>query len=136
MVPYLMADRLRNVPKRLWSDLAEKMMRPPEQVWMCASLAVYVYPPLNGARRLSFHRPELADPTRELSAENRWRDQITWDEIQRAKRDIGFGDQWALEAYPADEHVINVANMRHVWLVDEAPAWAWRNRGGEANRAL
>ena len=31
-----------------------------------------------------------------------------------------------LEIYPPDDQVIDVANMRHLWLLDEAPAYAWR----------
>jgi hypothetical protein len=33
---------------------------------------------------------------------------------------------WAVEIYPADGDVVAVANMRHLWLLPEAPAFAWR----------
>lgn len=55
-----------------------------------------------------------------------YRDGITWDDLQRVKRDCGFGDVWAVEVYPDDSELVNVANMRHLWLMAEAPAFAWR----------
>jgi hypothetical protein len=32
-----------------------------------------------------------------------------------------------VEVYPPDEAVVNVANIRHLWLLAEAPAYAWNN---------
>ena len=72
-----------------------------------------------GAQRISINRAAIDETT------GRWLDGITWDEIQAIKRQIGFGDRYAVELYPADADVVNVANMRHIWLVD-APAFAWR----------
>jgi hypothetical protein len=28
--------------------------------------------------------------------------------------------------YPPVDEIVNVANMRHLWLLDEAPPYAWR----------
>jgi hypothetical protein len=72
-----------------------------------------------GAQRITINRAAIDETT------GRWLDGITWDEIQAIKRQIGFGDRYAVELYPADADVVNVANMRHIWLVD-APAFAWR----------
>ena len=58
---------------------------------------------------------------------NRWNDDITWDEINQIKGDIGQWDRWGVELYPPDEHIVNVANMRHIWLLPEAPMFGWRN---------
>lgn len=57
-----------------------------------------------------------------------WREDITWDDLQRLKREAGYGDRWAVEVLPADTEVVNVANMRHMWLLPTAPAFAWRAR--------
>ena len=56
-----------------------------------------------------------------------WGDNITWDELQKLKREAGYGDCDAVECYPRDEDVVNVTNMRHlmVFLVDR-PAYFWR----------
>ena len=55
-----------------------------------------------------------------------WRDGITWDELMRVKRQCGFGDRWCVEVYPHDQHIVNVANMRHLWILDHRPEYAWR----------
>lgn len=58
--------------------------------------------------------------------QQRWRDDVSWDDIQRLKAEAGFAESWAVEMFPADSEVINVANMRHIWLLDGPPAFAWR----------
>lgn len=73
----------------------------------------------SGTQRITINRAAIDEKT------GRWLDGITWDEIQAIKRQIGFGERYAVELYPADADVVNVANMRHIWLVD-APAFAWR----------
>lgn len=55
-----------------------------------------------------------------------WADEITWDQLQRVKRECGFGEVDAVEVYPRDSDVVNVANIRHLWLMDEPVAFAWR----------
>jgi hypothetical protein len=55
-----------------------------------------------------------------------WAAEITWDELQAVKREIGRAEQWAVEVYPADSGLVNVANMRHLWLLDTAPDFAWQ----------
>lgn len=58
---------------------------------------------------------------------DRWQDGITWDELQRLKRECGYGSADAIEIFPADIDVVNVANMRHLWVMDEPVSFAWRN---------
>ena len=61
----------------------------------------------------------------ELLPDGNWRGDITWDELMAVKRGIGLGDQWMSEIYPADEEIVNVANMRHLFIVFQPPyAWA------------
>lgn len=55
-----------------------------------------------------------------------YRDGITWDDLMSVKRDCGYGDRWAVEVFPADAEIVNVANMRHLWILPQAPAFAWR----------
>lgn len=54
-----------------------------------------------------------------------WADGISWDELMRIKSEVGYKDSWAVEVYPSDSHVINVANMRHLFLLKEKPDFAW-----------
>lgn len=55
-----------------------------------------------------------------------WDENISWDELQLLKSQIGYGNFYAVEIYPAEDEVVNVANMRHLWILKEAPPFAWR----------
>ena len=50
-----------------------------------------------------------------------WEDKITWDELQDIKNQCGYEDKWLCEYYPPEDKVINVANIRHLWLMDKPP---------------
>ena len=54
----------------------------------------------------------------------RWVVGITWDELQEIKRLLGLGDKCAVEIYPPEKDVVNVANMRHLWIT-EPPYFMW-----------
>lgn len=56
----------------------------------------------------------------------RWVDGITWDELQSIKAECGYGQHDALELYPPDSDVVNVANLRHLWVMRELQTFAWR----------
>lgn len=66
-----------------------------------------------------------------LNASGEWDDGITWDELQRIKRECGYGDSDAIEIYPSDLDVVNVANMRHLWIMAAPVACAWRRARGQ-----
>jgi hypothetical protein len=92
----------------------------PIAVWRSSRFLVQLFNE-SGAQRITISRTMIDETT------GRWLDGITWDEIQAIKRQIGFGDRFAVEVYPADIDIVNVANMRHIWLVD-APPFAWRHQ--------
>lgn len=79
-----------------------------------------VYQSGDGAQRVSVNRTLIEEET------GRWVDGITWDELQEIKAQIGRQDAWAVEIHPPTDEVVDVANMRHLWLLDEAPAYGWR----------
>ncbi len=54
-----------------------------------------------------------------------WVDGITWDELMTVKSEVGLHDRWAVEVYPPTDAIVNVANMRHLFLLPEAPPYAW-----------
>jgi hypothetical protein len=56
----------------------------------------------------------------------RWLDGITWDELQHLKMLAGYGDRVAVEIYPPDSEVVNIANIRHLWLLNEVPTFMWQ----------
>jgi hypothetical protein len=51
-----------------------------------------------------------------LGIDGRWEQDISWEELMQVKREIGFGDWYAVEIYPRDKDIVNVANMRHLWM--------------------
>lgn len=57
-----------------------------------------------------------------------WKENLTWDELQDIKNAVGFSDAWAVEYYPPKDKVVNVANIRHLWIYPETPKSGW-NRG-------
>lgn len=81
----------------------------------------------NGFIRLSINRTELDN-------DGNWRAGITWDELMQCKGEAGYGDKWAVEVYPPVEAVVNVANMRHLFLLDEAPEFAWKKESSESHK--
>lgn len=94
----------------------------PVEVWRSCYFLVQVYTH-EGATRISVNRTAVDTDNR------RWKDGITWDALQKVKREIGRGDAVAVEVYPPDADVVDVANIRHLWLVGEgALPFIWRNK--------
>lgn len=110
---------LVEVPESEWSDEAKARNHRPVRTWQSKDFAVHLWLDPRGARRLTVCRTAI-------NADGSWKDGITWDELQRLKSEAGFADTWAVECYPPDAEVICDANMRHLWLLDEAPPFAWR----------
>jgi hypothetical protein len=54
-----------------------------------------------------------------------WQEVDSWDEIQQIKSEIGYGHCYAIEVYPADRDVVNVANFRHIWVLDKPLDIGW-----------
>jgi hypothetical protein len=55
-----------------------------------------------------------------------WVEGLTWEELQEIKSEVGYGDWYAIEIYPRDSDVVNVANFRHLWLFDTPLPFGWR----------
>lgn len=105
---------LQPVPRSEWPDHP----RQPKEVWSSRDYLVQVYAEPSGMERLSISRTSLQG--------ERWADGLSWEDLMGLKRQCGRGDRDALEVYPADKDVVNVANMRHLWLPPEPVAFAWR----------
>lgn len=97
----------------------------PLRLWRSRRFAAMLYK--EGRHyRLSVCRAELDD-------DFRWKDGITWEELQQIKSECGFHDEWAVEVFPPDREVVNVANMRHLWMLrtdggdeGEQPEYGWK----------
>ena len=88
-------------------------------VWRSRSFLVCLW--FEGAhKRLTVNRTRIVN--------GKWEQNISWDELMRLKAEAGYADWWAIEIYPPTEHVVNVANMRHLWLLEEKPAMAWEKK--------
>ena len=112
---------LAEVPVGEWPGHLVGLSTSPARVWRSRDFLVQLYTH-EGTPRLSVNRTSMG-------GNGRWLDGITWDQLQEVKRQAGFGDRWAVEVFPADESLVDVANCRHLWLLDGPPSFAWQ-RGG------
>lgn len=108
---------LRQVPREQWPNFG-----PPDllEVWRSRGFLVQIY-----SEPAAFHRMSVC---RALHNGDSWVDQITWEELMQLKRECGRGDKDALEVYPADADIVNVANMRHLFFPPEPVGFKWRSR--------
>lgn len=71
--------------------------------------------------RLSINRTEI-DNNGDYKAD------ISWEELQWIKNVLGYHASDAVEIYPIQKDVVNVANMRHLWILPLPLAFAWRSK--------
>lgn len=90
----------------------------PIEIWRSKEFLLQVYVG-NGIERLSVNRCRLGRG-------GNWSEDISWDDLQRLKRECGRGDFDAVEIYPRDADLVNVANMRHLWVMSMPVPFAWR----------
>lgn len=105
------------VPREEWPRIEPNMV----EVWLSRKFLVQVYREGPGIFRCSICRTTL-------NKSGQWEDGISWDELMEIKREIGRGEQYAVEVLPCDADIINVANMRHFWILPEKIV-GWRRRG-------
>jgi len=119
-------DHLEEVPLVDWRYVTPDH-RPGQderiQVWRSNKFLVQVFRTPKGHTRISVNRTSW-----DLN-QQRWREDISWDDLQTIKAQTGWGDSWAVEIFPADSEVVNVANMRHLFICPEPPEFAWRAHG-------
>jgi hypothetical protein len=114
-----LSPQLNKVPDKDWLYSASRPERLIE-VWRSRDFLAQVFQEENGILRVSVCRAEID------ASNGRWRDGISWEELQQVKREIGRGHLDAVEVYPADIDVVNVANMRHIWVLPDPLPFAWR----------
>jgi len=114
-------EHLVEVPPTMWPVELLQEQVPRRRVWRSRFFLVQEYAEPGAPIRLSINRVRLLP-------NGRWADGITWDELQRVKAEVGFGEHWAVEIYPAARDLVDVANIRHLWLLTEPPSFGWRRR--------
>lgn len=79
------------------------------EAWRSRDFCVQIYDRKDSnAIRMSVSRTDIKG--------DRWVENITWDDLQRLKRECGRGMLEGFEIYPKDDDIVNVANMRHIWI--------------------
>lgn len=91
----------------------------PSRIWVSRKFMVQEYPEADDIIRLSVSRVKLLGTMR-------FADGIEWETLQAIKNEVGYSDRDAVEVYPMAGHVVNVANMRHLWVLPYEIPFAWR----------
>lgn len=110
---------LEGVPRVEWPAHLAFSEHAPFAVWRSREFLVQAFEEqAPGVHcRLSINRTTVSG--------GRWVDGISWDELQRLKAECGLGDMWAVEIFPPDSDVVNVANIRHLWVLADPPDYGW-----------
>jgi len=61
-----------------------------------------------------------------VGSNGRWEDGITWEDLQTVKDELGYAGRDAVEVFPAQDDLVNVANMRHLWVLPYRLPFIWR----------
>lgn len=107
---------LLEVSKKHWSVNSPQNLL---KCYMSKSFLVQVYDDA-GYTRISVNRTDYVL----VDGKPIWNDGITWDELQWIKSKIGFEKSWAVECYPPDKDIVNVANFRHLFIIPK-PEFGW-----------
>lgn len=91
-------------------------------VWANPRFLVQCFTEKGGVIRLTINR-------RDTVRSGQWAEGISWDELQAIKAACGYGSRDAVEVYPPDDDVVNISNMRHLWIFPEGERlpFVWRN---------
>ena len=109
------------IPKEKWSYPAEHLVRVPRSRDFFVQIYVEPIPSLTQIR--------ITVCRTMINGKGDFVDGITWDELMEVKRGCGYGDFDAVEAYPKDGDIVNVANFRHLWIVSENYSnFFWRKK--------
>lgn len=118
---------LTEIPKDRWPRDFRLSAEAPTKAWESRQFLAQLYD--CGARegrtclRLSICRITLND-------DGRWQEGLSWEELMLVKRECGFGGWYAVEVYPEDAEIVNVANMRHLWLLTTPLTIGWFKESG------
>lgn len=113
------SEKMVEIPRGSWPLIDKTGKATAEAVFRSRSFLVVLWRE-DDHLRLSINRTLLSK-----TRLGHFEDGITFDEIQKIKSEVGFGDFTGLEVYPRDSDLIDVANMRHIWLFKEPPSFAW-----------
>ena len=109
--------QLHKLSRRQWPWTPKNLI----EVWRSKRFLVQIYQEAEGIVRMSVN-------TTEFGGHRRFADGISWDDLQKLKAECGRSNCFAVEVYPPDCDVVNVANMRHLWIYPDGAEipFAWR----------
>jgi hypothetical protein len=116
---YLVKDNLKygsemiDVPEESWPSVRTENLK---QVLRNNKFLCQIYKEENGQLRLSVSRTMI-------KPDGSWEENLSWEELMEVKRKVGLGDRCAAEIYPEDKNIVNVANMRHLFILEEPMGW-------------
>jgi len=109
---------LQKVPENEWPEDLLTWDKRPKEAWLSRDYLVQIYEhPDESAIRLTVCRTRMHN--------GRWVDGLDWDELQAIKNAVGFADKWLVEVFPPEDQVVNIQNMRHLFVLDEPPDYGW-----------
>jgi len=82
---------------------------------------VQVYSEEHAVARITVNRSEIKD-------DGNWVEGISWDALMWVKKQAGYGDYEAVEVYPKDDDVVNVANIRHLFVLKDSLPFTWKDK--------
>jgi hypothetical protein len=107
---------LQEIPKDQWPE------HPPTDllhVWRSKKFLVQVFnAPAPALVRMTVNRTAMAATG--------WKEEISWEDLQRLKLECGYGEQDAVEVFPRQRDIVNVASMRHIWIMVDPLDFIWR----------
>lgn len=112
-----LSDDFIEIPKENWPRKSDPT---PFAVYRSKRFLVQAFEERDSIVRLSVCRTTV-------DAHGNWLAHITWDELQDIKIGVGYSDRDAVEVYPRSSDVVNVSNMRHLWVLPDYLKYAWRN---------
>lgn len=112
-------EELVEIPKEKYPQAPDNF-NPPISVYRNNRFVVQIFEVAGSdILRLSINRTAI-------DHKGNWLDGITWEEMQNLKNQL-FPEVEAVEIYPSIEDTVNVANMRHLWLLPEKLPFGWKS---------
>jgi len=115
--------KFEEIPKEKWIQLVISTRSTLVKAFKNRDFLVQVYEDNTGYTRLSINRTKQIGFNRDGGP--LWKDGITWDQLYSIKNSLGYENQWVVECYPPEDLLINVANMRHLFVLNEKPKFGW-----------
>jgi hypothetical protein len=111
--------KLRKIPESQWPKSYPDPRR--VQVWLSKDYLVQVFNELYNGKPVT--RLSVSSTTHNGS---RWQDKIPWDDLYQIKNIVSGFAAFAIEIYPPAPDLVNVANMRHLWVLEKPLDIGWK----------